>query len=139
LNVLVDTSVWSLSLRRNPRDLNPVERSIVVELTELIAEGRARLMGLVRQELLSGVRNSPQFEMLRTVLRAFPDVDVETSDYELAARASNQCKSKGVTVSLVDALICAVANARGWTIFTTDQDFENHAGILPVKLYTMRR
>ena len=139
MNVLVDTSVWSLSLRRNPRDLNPVERSIVVELTELIAEGRARLMGLVRQELLSGVRNSPQFEMLRTVLRAFPDVDVETSDYELAARASNQCKSKGVTVSLVDALICAVANARGWTIFTTDQDFENHPGILPVKLYTMRR
>jgi predicted nucleic acid-binding protein len=96
-------------------------------------------MGLVRQELLSGVRNPSQFEMLRTLLRAFPDVDVETSDYEFAAQASNQRKSKGVTVSLVDALICAVANARGWTIFTTDQDFEHHASILPVKFHTMRK
>jgi predicted nucleic acid-binding protein len=139
LNVLVDTSVWSLSLRRNPRDLNPAERSIVVELTELIAEGRARLMGLVRQELLAGVRNPAQFEMLRTLLRAFPDVDVEIVDYEFAGQASNQCKSKGVTVSLVDALICAVANARGWTIFTTDQDFEHHASILPIKLHTTRK
>ena len=139
MNVLVDTSVWSLSLRRNRRDLNPAERSIVLELTELIAEGRARLMGLMRQELLSGVRNPAQFEMLRTSLRAFPDVDVETSDYEFAAQASNQCKSKGVTVSLVDALICAVANARDWTIFTTDQDFEHHASILSVKLHTVRK
>lgn len=139
MNVLVDTSVWSLSLRRNPRDLNPAERSIVVELTELIADGRARLMGLVRQELLSGVRSPGQFEALRTLLRAFPDVDVETSDYEFAAQASNRCKSKGVTVSLVDALIGAVANARGWTIFTTDQDFEHHASILPVELHTRRK
>lgn len=139
MNVLVDTSVWSLSLRRKARELNPAERSIVVELTELIAEGRARLMGLVRQELLSGVRNPAQFETLRTLLRAFPDVGVETSDHELAAQASNQCRSKGVTVSLVDALICAVANAREWTIFTTDQDFEHHAGILPVKLHRMRK
>jgi predicted nucleic acid-binding protein len=139
LNVLVDTSVWSLSLRRKARELNPAERSIVVELTELIAEGRARLMGLVRQELLSGVRNPAQFETLRTLLRAFPDVGVETSDHEFAAQASNQCRSKGVTVSLVDALICAVANARDWTIFTTDQDFEHHASILPVKLHRMRK
>ncbi len=111
----------------------------MVELTALVAEGRARLMGLMRQELLSGVRKPAQFEMLRTVLRAFPDVEIQTSDYEFAAQVSNQCKSKGVTVSVVDALICAVANARGWTIFTSDQDFEHQARILPVKLHAMRQ
>jgi hypothetical protein len=35
-------------MRRKADDLNRVERSVVAELTELIAEGRGRLLGLVR-------------------------------------------------------------------------------------------
>jgi predicted nucleic acid-binding protein len=139
LNSLVDTSVWSLSLRRTAHDLNPAERSIVRELTELIAEGRAQLIGLIRQEILSGIRNPAQFEKLRLLLRAFPDAVIDTPDYEAAAQAGNQCKSRGVTVSMVDALICAVALNRGWTIFTTDADFEHHARILSIKLHAPRK
>jgi len=139
LNALVDTSVWSLSLRRRPGDLNHVERSTVGELTELIAEGRVRLIGLIRQEVLSGIRNPSQFEKLRAFLRPFPDVAIDTSDYEAAAQASNQCMSRGVIVSIVDALICAVALSRNCTIFTTDTDFQKHAEILPIKLHTPRK
>jgi hypothetical protein len=51
-----------LSLRRAPRDLNDGERRTVRELTELISEGRANLMGLIRQEVLSGIRSPAQFE-----------------------------------------------------------------------------
>ncbi len=109
------------------------------ELTELVTEGRARLIGLIRQEILSGIRNPAQFEKLRLMLRAFPDTVIDTSDYEGAALASNQCKTKGVTVSMVDALICVVAMNRGWTIFTTDTDFEHHARILSVKLHAPRK
>jgi predicted nucleic acid-binding protein len=138
LNVLVDTSVWSLSLRRSDADLSPAERSIVTELKELIAEGRARLMGIVRQEILSGIRNPEQFEKLRSLLRSFPDIPINTSDYEAAAQSSNQCRSRGVTVSMVDALICATASIRGWSIFSTDADFEHHARILPIQLHVPR-
>jgi predicted nucleic acid-binding protein len=139
LNALVDTSVWSLSLRRRRGDLNPAERAIVGEMTELIAEGRVRQIGLIRQEVLSGIRNPAQFEKLRAFLRLFPDAAIDTSDYEAAAQASNQCMSRGVTVSTVEALICAVALGRDWTIFTTDTDFQNHAKILPIKLHTPRK
>ena len=139
MNSLVDTSVWSLSLRRKAEDLSPTERLVVRELTELIREGRAQLTGLIRQEILSGVRQAVQFERLRLLLRAFPDTVLDTSDYEAAAQASNRCKTQGITVSVVDALICAVALNRDWTIFTTDADFERHARILAIKLHAPRK
>jgi len=126
-------------MRRRPRDLGRVERSLVAELAELISEGRSRLLGLVRQEVLSGIRTQAQLEDLRAALRAFPDVVTDTADYESAAEASNRCQARGVTVSVVDALICAVALNRGWAIFTTDIDFEHHARILPITLHACRK
>jgi hypothetical protein len=65
VNILVDTSVWSLALRRKAEDLNATEKSMVAELTELIKEGRARIIGLVRQELLSGIKTPGQYAKLR--------------------------------------------------------------------------
>jgi len=139
VNTLVDTSIWSLALRRKPRDLSSAESVLVAELSELVKEGRARLLGVVRQELLSGINGVEQYERLRTTLRAFPDEVVEASDYELAARGSNECRSKGIALSVVDALTCAVSSARTWPIFTTDPDFKSHASILPIQLHTARK
>jgi len=139
VNVLIDTAVWSLALRRKPQDLSAAEKATVAELTELIQEGRARIIGLVRQELLSGIKTSGQYEKLRGILRSFPDEAVSTSDYEAAAKASNECRAKGVAVSVSDMLICAIALARDWPIFTTDPDFRNYARVLPVKLHTPRK
>ena len=139
MNVLVDTSVWSLALRRSARNLNPKEKAIVAELGELINEGRARLIGLVRQELLSGIRTAEQFERLREALSAFEDETLDTVDYVAAAEYGNACRSRGVSVSLADMLICAVAQARGWTIFTTDPDFDRYAQVLRVTLHTPRK
>jgi predicted nucleic acid-binding protein len=138
VNSLIDTSVWSLALRRRPEDLSLLERSTVAELAELIQEGRGRIIGLVRQELLSGIKNPAQYEKLRQTLRAFPDEPIETSDYESAARASNDCRSKGVVVSTVDILICAVSLRRRWSIFTMDPDFKNYARVLPIALHLSR-
>jgi predicted nucleic acid-binding protein len=139
LNTVVDTSVWSLSLRRKPEDLSPTERVIVDELVELISEGRVCLIGVVRQEVLSGIRTDAQFERLRSFLRAFQDLDITIEDYEAAAQASNQCQAKGITVSAVDALICAVALNHDWAILTTDNDFKLFTRILSVKLHSPRR
>jgi predicted nucleic acid-binding protein len=139
LSCLVDTSVWSLSLRRKSSDLNSTQRSIVAELAALIEEDRACLIGIVRQEVLSGIRHQAQFERLRRLLRSFRDVVLDSGDYEAAALASNQCATKGITISVVDALICAVAMRRDWAIFTTDSDFERHAPILSIKLHKPRK
>jgi predicted nucleic acid-binding protein len=139
MNVLVDTSVWSLALRRKNESLSTNERFLVTELSEVIREGRARVIGLIRQELLSGIRTAEQYERLKLYLRSFPDEAVDTSDYEEAAKAGNLCRAKRVVVSIVDILLCAVAIKRSWAIFTTDPDFFNYAKVLPFRLHEPRR
>jgi predicted nucleic acid-binding protein len=139
VNVLVDTSVWSLALRRKVGNLNTEEAAIVAELSHLIREGRVRIIGLVRQELLSGIKSAGQYEKLRNTLRAFPDEQTVTTDYEAAASAGNKCRSGGVAVTATDMLICAVAQARAWSVFSTDPDFQNYARVLAIKLHTPRK
>jgi len=131
MNVVVDTSVWSLALRRNtPNDAIP----IINILRDLISDGRVVLLGVIRQEVLSGIRYSEQFIRLRDYLRAFPDLELTSEDYELAAEFFNTCRSKGVQGSNTDFLLCAVAHRRGYSIFTTDKDFENFQLHIPVVL-----
>jgi predicted nucleic acid-binding protein len=135
MTVLVDTSVWSLAFRRKLVDLNSTEQSLVHELRDLIQQGRAQLIGPVRQEVLSGIKNSDQFEKLRSVLRPFRDEPLELEDYEMAAIVTNRCRSKGIAMSAVDALLCAVALRKNLVIFTTDSDFKNYSRILALKLH----
>jgi predicted nucleic acid-binding protein len=138
VNILIDTSIWSLALRRRAHDLSGAEKTLVSELTEVVNEGRARILGVIRQELLSGIKAPEQYEKLRTMLRSFPDEAVETTDYEFAAKSSNQCRSKGIAVSVVDAMICAISSTRDWPILTADPDFKNYASVLRIKLHVPR-
>lgn len=131
MNVLVDSSVWSLALRRNTTN---DASAIVKVLRDLIADGRVVLLGAIRQEVLSGVRYKEQFTRLQEYLRAFPDLELTTEDFELAAEFFNTCRSNGVQGSNTDFLLCAVAHRRGYSIFTTDKDFENFRSHIPVVL-----
>ena len=61
--VLIDTSVWSMALRRNkPNEKNA---QIAEELATLIRAYRVVIIGPVRQELLSGISNQTVFENLK--------------------------------------------------------------------------
>jgi len=132
--VLIDTNIWSLALRRHKSHLSESESERVGALRELIREGRARIIGPIRQELLSGIRDLAQFERLRDELRAFPDEVLAPSDYEQAAHWSNECRRRGIAGSGVDFLMCSVAVVRGWQIFTTDSDFRAYSKIVPIQL-----
>ena|ERR1700730_1791148 len=133
--VLIDTPVWSLALRRQPGVLNARERALTAALEELIRDGRAQIMGAIRQELLSGIREEERFRKLRDYLRAFDEPELKAPDYEEAAHMHNQCRNRGIAGSAIDFLICAVAQRRGWQVFTTDRDFERYGRVLGLKLY----
>ena len=135
MRVLVDTSVWSLALRRKSADLSVSEQSLVQQLRDLIREDRVQLPGVVRQEVLSGIRHPEQFEKIRSFLRPFPDEPLDIEDYEMAAQVNNSCRAKGIAVSGVDALICAIALRKEFPIFTTDSDFKHYARVLGLKLH----
>ena len=133
--VLVDTPVWSLSLRRRAVDLSPADRRATQNLYDLVKHKRVRLLGSTRQEVLSGIRDETQFLRIRDHLRGFRDVELEANDYEEAAHAYNRCSRSGIAGSHTDFLICAVALRHGWQIFSTDRDFERYAGVVPIQLF----
>jgi predicted nucleic acid-binding protein len=119
VKVVVDTSIWSLLFRR-PFGSGPE----VEELRRLVARGEAVMIGPVRQEILSGIREYGQFIRLRNRLRSFRDHRLSTRHFERAAAFYNTCRSKGIQASSIDFLICAVAETDQMPVFTTDRDFE---------------
>jgi predicted nucleic acid-binding protein len=133
--VLVDTPMWSLALRRRDANLSSRELRLTQALRELIEDGRAQLVGPVRQELLSGVRKEASFKKLRDHLRAFEQPSLDVADYEEAAQLNNQCRARGIAGSAIDFLICAVAQRRSWQVFTTDHDFLRYSTVFPLRLY----
>lgn len=135
MKILVDTTAWSLALRRRPTDLNASEARLRNALSELIRESRVLMMGPVRQELLSGIRDKSQFNRVREKLESLEDLRIETSDYENAAQMSNLCSSRGIANSAVDMLICAVAVTSRSPILTSDRDFSMYSKVLPIKLF----
>jgi len=132
MSVLIDTPVWSLALRRKGPQLNRTERQLVQEWKALVWDGRARLAGIIRQEVLSGIRDPRDFERLREHLSAFDDVPAAAVDHECAARYFNACRAKGIAPTAFDMLICALAARHRLAIFTTDTDFVRYAKLLPI-------
>lgn len=130
MKVIVDTSVWSLAFRRGVASGGAAS----AVLRDLIADGRAVMMGVVRQEVLSGIRTPEQFGRLKTALRAFSDLEMATEDHEMAAEFFTRCRQKGVQGANTDFLICAAAVRREYRILTTDRDFARFAETLPIAL-----
>jgi predicted nucleic acid-binding protein len=136
VSVLVDTTIWSFAFRRRFAARNAREQALVDALEAVVHAGEALLLGLVRQEILSGIRDELSFLRIREELRDYPDVPVLLADYETAAAYYSRCRRAGVTPSVPDMLICAVANRLGASVFSADLDFSRYAHLLPVTLLT---
>ena len=135
MRVLVDTTIWSLALRRRPGTRNAEEGRLVKAWEELVGDARIVLLGLIRQEILSGIADARQFERLRHALAPFPDEVIQTADHVRAAEHFNRCRAAGIAGSPVDFLICAAAERLAVPIFTTDLDFPRFARHLPIRLF----
>ena len=136
MRVLVDTTIWSLALRRRAQGRNAKEVRLVKAWEELVRDGRIVLLGLIRQEILSGIADRRQFEKLRDALAAFPDEIIFTADHVRAAEHFNACRAAGVAGSPVDFLICSAAERLATPIFTTDLDFSRFASHIPIHLFS---
>ena len=129
--VLVDTCIWSLALRgKFPRDITVYE-----ELASLIYAENAKIIGPIRQEVLSGYSDIKQYNKLKDKLMYFPNELIIDDDYLSAARFSNLCRQKRIQGSHIDFLICVVAYRLKMSIFTNDKDFECYSQLIPITLY----
>ncbi len=136
MKVLVDTCIWSYALRRGK--IAPEHDLVVRELGQLIRDSSVQMIGPIRQEILSSIRDHTQFLVLRDHLREFPDLSITADDHERAAEMFNKLREKGIQGSNTDFLMCALAERTGMSIFTTDEDFTLFKKHLPIKLHKAR-
>jgi len=131
LKVLIDTPIWSYALRTR----NKKFQSEIDEITALIKDQRALIIGPIRQEILSGYSDLKKFSNLKEKLSYFENTPVLDADYESAAELCNECRKNGTQGSQIDFFICAVAKRLDVPIFTTDKDFTRYKEIVSIKLH----
>jgi predicted nucleic acid-binding protein len=122
MKTIVDTCVWSLALRRqDPGKMTAGDLQLIAQLQEAIREGRVVIIGPIRQEILSGIRDKARFAKTQALLDPFRDEEITSEDFVAAAQLFNVCRDRGVECGPVDILICAVAARLHYDILTYDQ------------------
>lgn len=128
----MDTSVWSLALRRDDTPRAPEVRA----LAEALEQGDLVFTtGLVLQELLQGFRGPRARDAIIRRFASLPFIVPERADYIDAAEVRNECRRKGVRVGTIDALLAELCLSNELTILTTDGDFHRIADVLPLSCW----
>lgn len=131
MNLFVDTSVWSLALRRDlPPDVPEVRR-----LREALAEDAVHTTGLVLQELLQGIRGPRARALIVDRFAAIATIVPARTDHVEAARLRNACRRSGVQVGTIDALLARLCIAHDLVMLSTDRDFARIADRTPLRLW----
>ena len=131
MSVVVDTSVWSLALRRQ----SPSHNVHTEKLRMLLKQGRPIVLpGVVLQEVLQGIRDPADFENVRQHLDVFPLLELSRDDYVAAAELRNSCHAQGVQASTIDFQIAAACVRNDCALLTADQDFEHIARVSTLQL-----
>ena len=133
MSLLVDTSVWSLALRRDtPSDAAPVRA-----LVQAIEAGETLLTtGLVLQELLQGFSGPTARGQILQRFSALPLLVPDRDDHIRAADVRNTCRRAGVQIGTIDALLAQLCIRHSLTMLSTDGDFSRIAAHCPLKLWS---
>lgn len=131
MTFLVDTSVWSLLLRRDADDGSPY----VAVLRDALQTERVATTGLILQELLQGAVRQRTRRAIEERFRALLYLDATRGDHVAAADLGNTLRSAGVQVATVDALIAQLAITHDLNLLTTDRDFEHAARHVPLRVW----
>jgi len=132
MTLLVDTSVWSLALRRDGAVATPE----VAALREAI-EGSDVVVttGLVLQELLQGFNGPKDRQAIMDRFSALPLIQPDREDHVAAAEVRNACRRSGVQMGTIDALLIQLCGRHDLTLLSADKDFSNAAAFVPFKLW----
>ena len=132
MNFLVDTSVWSLALRRSEPG---AEREVARLREALFARESIYTMGLILQELLQGFGGPRQRDAILHRFSALPTITPDRDDHVEAAEVRNRCRRNGVQIGTIDALLAQLAIRHELILLTTDQDFRHAAAHVPLKVW----
>ncbi|HSM32758.1 MAG TPA: PIN domain-containing protein [Anaerolineae bacterium] len=135
MDLFVDTSVWSLALRRDARSDEPA----VERLRQALETGEGVFTtGLVVQELLQGFRGPKARDAIVERFGALPLLVPDRTDHIGAAELRNACRRNGVQVGTIDALLAQLCRRHDLVMLTTDRDFERVARHVDLRLWSTR-
>ena len=121
MRVLVDTSVWSLALRKK----GPVDHTSVKKLSALLVkEEDIVITGTILQEVLQAFRSPATVKKVKERFEAIPLLVLDRADYAEAAAIHRRCASKGIAASTTDCQIAQAAIRNDCFLLTADKDFE---------------
>ena len=130
MSLFVDTSVWSLALRRDSSGGGPE----LGRLREALASQEAvYTTGLVLQELLQGFRGPKARDLIVEHFSALPAIVPGRDDHIVAADIRNTCRRRGVQLGTVDALLVRLCLHHDLEMLTTDGDFHHAARLTPLR------
>ena len=133
MSLFVDTSVWSLALRRD----SPEHGVEVTELVQSLTRGDPIVTtGLVLQELLQGFSGPKSRQLILERFSALPLLVPDRDDHIGAADLRNKCRRSGLQLGTIDALIAQLCVRHSLTLLTTDRDFVSAAMLAPLKLWS---
>jgi predicted nucleic acid-binding protein len=133
--LFVDTSVWSLALRRDDDSGGPE----VGRLREALRSQESIVTtGLVLQELLQGFRGPKARDAIVERFAALPIVVPDRDDHVAAAEVRNTCRRKGIQIGTIDALLIQLCCRHELTMLATDQDYDHAAKHVPLKRWRPR-
>jgi len=133
---IIDTSVWSEALRRKKNTVNSSEtvvRKIIENDDEIV------ILGIILQEILTGISNEKLFREIKDILDDFVFLDITKNDYIYASELSNKCRSKGVIAGSIDFLIASAAIRNELQLVTFDKDFFNISNHSNLKILDIDR
>ena len=140
MTLLVDTSVWSLALRR---DVVAIEPEVQELKDALFGSDIVFTTGFVLQELLQGFSGAKAQTQIIERFAVLPLLQPDREDYIGAASLRNACRQAGVQIGTIDALLAQLAIRHDLTLLTTDKDFTHAAKhcslrVWPAKARVMR-
>jgi len=128
----VDTSVWSLALRRDP----PSSAIQVRMLIRAIETGETILTtGLILQELLQGFSGPRARQQILDRFSAVPLLIPDRDDHIRAAALRNHCRRAGMQIGTIDALLAELCIRHDLTMLATDNDFKHIAAHCALKIW----
>ncbi len=133
MNLFVDTSVWSLALRRDGDEDAPT----VIRLREAIDSQEALFTsGLVLQELLQGFQGPKARKDIVARFAALPLIAPDREDHIAAASLRNGCRRRGVQLGTIDALLAQICVRHRLVMLSADDDFKHAAKHVALKVWS---
>ena len=135
MTLLVDTSVWSLALRRDA-SVADADAEVQALKDALLGADVVVTTGLVLQELLQGFSGPKASAQIIERFAALPLLQPDRADHIAAAELRNLCRRAGVQIGTVDALLAQLCLRHELVLLSTDKDFVLARQHCPLRIWS---